>query len=149
MAGRITAEAYRAGRMIEDLLDLSRIEANGLPDLRLVSLGAVVRSAVERVRPSADMKSVEIAVSLRAGGVPQVRGDEAQLVSAVSNLLDNAVKYSERKSSVKVKARRGEDGRAEISVRDRGIGIPSADLERIFERFYRVDQARSRDTGGT
>lgn len=149
LAGRITAEAYRAGRMIEDLLDLSRIEANGLPDLRLVSLEAVVRSAVERVRPSADMKSVEIAVSLRAGGVPQIRGDEAQLVSAVSNLLDNAVKYSERRSSVKVKARRVEDGRAEISVRDRGIGIPSADLERIFERFYRVDQARSRDTGGT
>jgi signal transduction histidine kinase len=77
-----------------------------------------------------------------------VSGDRSQLVSAVTNLLDNAVKYSERGESVDVDASAA-DGVICISVRDHGIGIPSRDLERIFERFYRVDRARSRATGGT
>jgi two-component system, OmpR family, sensor histidine kinase SenX3 len=77
-----------------------------------------------------------------------VSGDQSQLVSAVTNLLDNAVKYSERGESVEVDASAA-DGFICISVRDHGIGIPSRDLERIFERFYRVDRARSRETGGT
>jgi two-component system sensor histidine kinase SenX3 len=149
LAERITAEAHRAAQMIEDLLDLSRIEAHGLPVRDPVSADAMVRAAVERVRPTAEMKGVEIVTSLRIDGPPEIPGDEAQLVSAVSNLLDNAVKYSDRDSTVKVKVRRGDDGWVEISVRDRGIGIPSKDLERIFERFYRVDRARSRVTGGT
>jgi two-component system sensor histidine kinase SenX3 len=77
-----------------------------------------------------------------------VFGDRRQLVSAVTNLLDNAVKYSEPGSTVDVAART--DGRwVDVTVRDRGIGIPRRDLERIFERFYRVDRARSRETGGT
>ncbi len=75
-------------------------------------------------------------------------GDRSQLVSAVANLLDNAVKYSEPGESVEVDATAA-DGAICISVRDHGIGIPSRDLERIFERFYRVDRARSRATGGT
>jgi two-component system sensor histidine kinase SenX3 len=77
-----------------------------------------------------------------------VYGDRRQLVSAIYNLLDNAVKYSDAGSSVDVSA--STDGRdVHIAVRDHGIGIPARDLERVFERFYRVDQARSRQTGGT
>jgi two-component system sensor histidine kinase SenX3 len=77
-----------------------------------------------------------------------VPGDAAQLTSAVANLLDNAVKYSDPASAVVVEVSAGE-GRVAIAVRDAGIGIPSKDLERVFERFYRVDRARSRETGGT
>jgi two-component system sensor histidine kinase SenX3 len=77
-----------------------------------------------------------------------VRGDRRQLVSAVHNLVDNAIKYSEDESSVQVSVEES-NGWVDISVADHGIGIPSRDLERIFERFYRVDRARSRDTGGT
>jgi two-component system sensor histidine kinase SenX3 len=149
LAERITGEAHRAARMIEDLLDLSRIEGHGLPAQEPVSLDAVVQQAVERVRPAAEKKGVHIVTSLRIDGPPDVPGDEVQLVSAVSNLLDNAVKYSDRKSTVRIKVRQGPLGWAEVTVRDRGIGIPSKDIERIFERFYRVDRARSRETGGT
>ena len=148
LADRIATEAYRAGRMIEDLLDLSRIEAHGLRDLQLVAVDGVVRSAIERVRSMADRKGVEVSPP-RVTHSPQVPGDEAQLVSAVSNLLDNAVKYSDGGSPVKVKIRVTNDGWVEVSVRDKGIGIPAKDLQRIFERFYRVDRARSRQTGGT
>ena len=76
------------------------------------------------------------------------RGERRQLVSAVANLVDNAVKYSEAGSTVSVQART-DGGWVDVVVRDRGIGIPRRDLERIFERFYRVDRARSRETGGT
>jgi two-component system sensor histidine kinase SenX3 len=77
-----------------------------------------------------------------------ILGDRRQLVSALYNLLDNAVKYSDDGSEVEIRA--STNGRTvDVEVRDRGIGIPSSDLERIFERFYRVDQARSRQTGGT
>ncbi len=84
----------------------------------------------------------------RADPAPLVRGDERQLVSAVANLLDNAVKYSEPGSKVEVTSSRS-GGWVRLAVRDQGIGIPAKDLERIFERFYRVDRARSRETGGT
>lgn len=149
LADRITAEADRAGRMIEDLLDLSRIEAHGVPAWKPSSLDAVVQQAVDRVQPTAEMRGVDIVASLRIDNPRMVAGDEVQLVSAVANLLDNAVKYSDPASTVKVKVRDSGDGWVEVTVRDRGIGIPARDLERIFERFYRVDRARSRVTGGS
>ena len=149
LSNRISAEAERAGRMIEDLLDLSRIEAHGLRAREPVGVESVIRSAIERVRPIAELRGVEVSAALRGIGAIRVPGDEAQLVSAISNLLDNAVKYSDGGPSVKVRARETVDGWVEISVRDKGIGIPAKDLERIFERFYRVDRARSRETGGT
>jgi two-component system sensor histidine kinase SenX3 len=106
-----------------------------------------VQEAFDRVRPAAEQRGIEIDV----GRVPAsmvVAGDRRQLVSAVTNLLDNAVKYSEPGSTVQLTTRT--DGRwVDVTVRDHGIGIPRRDLERIFERFYRVDRARSRDTGGT
>ncbi len=147
LARRVVAEADRAGHMIEDLLDLSRIEAEGLQGPQLVGVDAVVSSAVERVGPLADLRKVEVATDSVPHGL-HIGGVESQLVSAVANLVDNAVKYSGVGSTVRVKVKLSGSW-VDISVRDRGIGIPAKDLERIFERFYRVDRARSRETGGT
>jgi two-component system sensor histidine kinase SenX3 len=99
------------------------------------------------VEPAAEQRGIEFAVE-EAPTRLTVIGERRQLVSAVTNLLDNAVKYSEPGSTVEVRART--DGTwVDVTVRDHGIGIPRRDLERIFERFYRVDRARSRETGGT
>ena len=144
---RIAVEAERAARIIDDLLDLSRIEAGGASassDVRVVDL---FEASVERVRPLAERRAVTIAVAPVRPELHLV-ADERQLVSAVANLLDNAVKYSEEGSEVELSA--AEDGEwLELVVRDHRIGIPQRDLERVFERFYRVDRARSRHTGGT
>ncbi|MDQ4068478.1 MAG: ATP-binding protein [Actinomycetota bacterium] len=147
LAERITAEAERAGQLIAGLLDLSRIEAGGLHDREKLDVAAVVGAAVARVEPLADQLGVELRALPGADGL-FVEGDEHQLVSAVTNLLENGVKYSDERSVVEV-ATAASDGWVDIVVRDGGIGIPSKDLERVFERFYRVDRARSRDTGGT
>jgi two-component system sensor histidine kinase SenX3 len=148
LATRITAEAERAGRLIEGLLDLSRIEAGGFPGGQRVDVGTVVRAAVERVGHLAEQLGVAV-VGPPDDVAPTVEGDENQLVSAVVNLLENAVKYSDERSPVEVTIGASAPGRVDVVVRDRGIGIPAKDLERIFERFYRVDRARSRETGGT
>jgi two-component system sensor histidine kinase SenX3 len=154
LAARMHIEAFRVARIIDDLLDLSRIESEEAPLREPVPVHLLVAEAVDRIRPLAEHRHITI----DAGEAPRrlsVVGDRRQLVSALHNLLENAVKYSDDGSSVQVKARavadRTQAGGAwvEISVRDRGIGIPSRDIERIFERFYRVDRARARDTGGT
>ena len=147
LAERITAEAERAGQLIEGLLDLSRLEAGGLHDVEELEASAVVAAAVARVDPLAEQLGVELVSRTGAEGLV-VEGDERQLVSAVANLLENAVKYSDEGSAVEVEAA-GRPGWVDVVVRDSGIGIPAKDLERVFERFYRVDRARSRDTGGT
>jgi len=148
---RLTAsmqrEAIRLGHIIEDLLDLSRIEAEEAPLSEPVPVHLIVADAVERVRTKADHRGIHVAVP----PVDQtliVLGDRRQLVSAIDNLLENAVKYSDDGSSVRLTAGLVE-GVLAIAVEDHGIGIPTRDLERIFERFYRVDRARARDTGGT
>lgn len=147
LAGRMQNEAYRVARVIEDLLDLSRLEAQETARHEPVGVQAVVGAAVEQVLPSAGLRSVRLAVSDLPGSWT-VLGDHRQLVSALANLLENAVKYSEEGAVVEVAG--ATDGRSiELVVRDRGIGIPSRDLDRIFERFYRVDRGRGRDTGGT
>jgi two-component system sensor histidine kinase SenX3 len=107
----------------------------------------VLHEAAERVRGAADAVGIPLNVPPVATDLV-VAGDRSQLVSAVTNLLDNAVKYSEPGEPVEVDAT-VVDGSVCISVCDHGIGIPARDLERIFERFYRVDRARSRATGGT
>jgi two-component system sensor histidine kinase SenX3 len=147
LASRITSEAERAGRLIDGLLDLSRIEAGGPTEAGRVDIEAVVDAAVERVEPLAQQVAVELVRRPGPAGVA-IRGDEHQLVSAVVNLLENAVKYSDTGSAVEL-ATSAAGGWVDVVVRDRGIGIPAKDLERIFERFYRVDRARSRETGGT
>jgi two-component system sensor histidine kinase SenX3 len=147
LAERLAAEAFRVGNTIDDLLELSRLEvATGLA-ADTVSVAQFVADAVERVRGAAEQRGIEIEVE-EAPVRLTVVGDRRQLVSAVTNLVDNAVKYSEPGSAVAVRART--DGVwLDVTVRDHGMGIPRRDLERIFERFYRVDRARSRETGGT
>jgi two-component system sensor histidine kinase SenX3 len=147
LAARILSEADRATRIIEDLLDLSRIEAEGVQVRRRVSVGELLAEAAERARPTAEHCGITLDVSVPDDGV-EVVGDDRQLVSALTNLLDNAVKYSERDSTVQATVTTGE-GWLDVAVADRGVGIPTKELARIFERFYRVDRARSRATGGT
>jgi two-component system sensor histidine kinase SenX3 len=147
LADRVQDEASRLGHIVDDLLDLSLIEAQEAPTRKPVRVHVVLHEAAERVRGAADVGGIPLTVPPVATDLI-VTGDQSQLVSAVTNLLDNAVKYSERGEPVEVDAEAA-DGAVCISVRDHGIGIPSRDLERIFERFYRVDRARSRVTGGT
>jgi len=147
LADRVQREATRLGRIVDDLLDLSLIEAQEAPIREPVPVHIVLHEAAERVRGAADAVGTPLSVSPVATDLV-VTGDSSQLVSAVTNLLDNAVKYSEPGDPVEVDAAVVDESVC-ISVRDHGIGIPSRDLERIFERFYRVDRARSRATGGT
>lgn len=160
LAGRMLAEAERAANTIDDLMELSRIELGGDRVVERVRVGHLVAAAVDRVRElaarngipvssgdadddSGDVGSDDVALDDLA-----VDGDRRQLVSALGNLVENAVKYSEPGSPVRV-AVRAVDGMVEIRVIDHGVGIPANDVGRVFERFYRVDQARSRATGGT
>ena len=147
LAERMVGEAFRVGRTIDDLLALTQIEADEAGMRDEVPVHLFVAEAVERVRPAAEQHDITIEVSEPAARLVVI-GDRRQLVSATYNLLENAVKYSDPGSSVQVRART--DGRwIDLSVADHGIGIPRRDLERVFERFYRVDRARSRETGGT
>jgi len=146
-AGRMRQEAARLTSLVQDLITLSRIQAaDPIPDPAPASLDAVVAEALDRCRMKATSRGIELA----AEGTRHlsVLGDEDLLVTALRNLLDNAVAYSPEKTRVTVATRRVRDV-IELSVSDQGIGIPERDLERIFERFYRVDTARSRVTGGT
>ena len=146
-AGRIAHEADRLGRLVRELIDLSRLQGGEpLPELAPVAVDDVVAEAVDRTRTAARAKGLEIAV----GGQRElvVRGVEGQLATAVTNLLANAVAYSAGESRIAVAAR-ARSGFAEIAVTDSGIGIPRSDRQRVFERFYRVDQSRASSTGGT
>ena len=155
LAARIQTEAFRLAHTVDDLLQLGQIEASAETEAVLVYVGELVEAAIERTAATADLAGVAVTVFPVAGDLSVV-GDRRQLVSALANLLENAVKYSEPGSEVEVQARSLDGGgpadggpMVEIEVTDHGIGIPASDLERVFERFYRVDPARSRDTGGT
>ena len=146
LAARMGTEAERAADLVGDLLDLSRVEGAGRTDPRLLMVDRVAAEAQARVQAAAEERGIRL--ESRAPEATEMDGDSAQLVSAVSNLLDNAVKYSDPGSKVELEVL-VDDTRVAFLVRDQGIGIPTRDHQRIFERFYRVDQARSRDTGGT
>ncbi len=147
LSGKMVDEALRVGRTIDDLLELSRIELGGEAVKDAVSVSMVIAEAVDRARPLSERRAIEVQ-SIEASDRMKVLGDRRQLVSALGNLVENAVKYSERGSKVEVSAHT--DGTwVRFSVRDYGLGIPTRDMDRIFERFYRVDRARSRETGGT
>ena len=146
LSDHLVEEAHRAVRTIDDLLKLSEIESTRLGD-ELVDLNSVVQRAIGRGRVVDAGRGVEI-TALDGPEPLVVRGDERQLVSAIGNLVENAVKYSLPGDVVQVRTK--VDGTAvEVMVADQGIGIPRRDLDRVFERFYRVDRARSRNTGGT
>jgi two-component system sensor histidine kinase SenX3 len=147
LAQRIHTEAFRIGRVIDDLLDLSRIESEESPPREPVLVNLVIAEAVERVRATAEQRSIEVEVDEPSPPVA-VLGDRRQLTSAVYNLLENAVKFSYDGGRVHCMGI-AKDDEVVISVSDQGSGIPTRDLERVFERFYRVDHGRSRQTGGT
>ena len=147
-ASKMRQEAQRLTNLVQDLITLSRIQAvEPVPDPRPVALDTVVAEAVDRCRMRANARGITLA-SVGSRGL-SVLGDEDLLVTALRNLLENAVAYSPEKTRVVITIRKTPEGHAELSVADQGIGIPERDLERIFERFYRVDPARSRATGGT
>jgi len=147
LSEKMVDEAIRVGRTIDDLLELSRIEFGGEAVKDEVDAQAIISESISRVSPLASTHAIKVAmVDFR--GPLKVVGDRRQLVSAIGNLVENAVKYSEVGSAVEVTAR-GDGDWVEFTVKDFGLGIPSRDLDRVFERFYRVDRARSRDTGGT
>lgn len=147
LADRVVREADRLGHIVDDLLNLSLIEAQEAPTREPVPIHLLVQEAVEQVRVAATARSIPIEFTI--GRQPlTVVCDQRQVVSALTNLLDNAVKYSDPGRPVLVSTE-ADGSTASVVIRDQGVGIPSRDLERIFERFYRVDQARSRATGGT
>jgi two-component system sensor histidine kinase SenX3 len=147
LAQRIHSEAFRISRIIDDLLDLSRIENEESPPREPVLVNLVMAEAAERVRSAAEQRGVEIELEEPSPPVA-VLGDRRQLTSALYNLLENAVKFSYEGGVVDfIGYLDGDD--VVIAVADKGLGIPTRDLERIFERFYRVDHGRSRSTGGT
>jgi two-component system sensor histidine kinase SenX3 len=146
-AGRMVGEAQRLSALVQEILELSRLQVAGaLKDIALVDLDAVVAESVDRARTGATAKDMSFHVGGESGA--QVFGDAAMLVQAVRNLLDNAVRYSPPSTTVGVGVR-SRDGIVEIAVVDQGIGISAEEQDRVFERFYRVDPARSRETGGT
>jgi two-component system sensor histidine kinase SenX3 len=147
LAQRIHSEAFRISRIIDDLLDLSRIENEESPPREPVLVNLVMAEAAERVRSAAEQREVEIKLEEPSPPVA-VLGDRRQLSAALYNLLENAVKFSYEGGVVEFTGIvDGND--VVIAVADKGLGIPTRDLERIFERFYRVDHGRSRSTGGT
>ena len=147
LASRMVTEAERASRTIDDLLELSRIEFGDDTEFAEVSVLAIAAEAESRISAAAEQAGVEVV--LRVPMELTLVGDRRQIVSAVFNLLDNAVKYSTAGSEVTVTAELTPTGTVRLGVTDVGVGIPQRDLDRIFERFYRVDRARSRETGGT
>ena len=145
-AARMRTESQRLAALVHEIIELSRLQVAGaLQEPTLVEVAEVVAEAVERAATAATAKGVEI--TARVGG-GRVYGDRDLLVTAVRNLVDNAVAYSESGTRVGVGVHE-RDGVVEVAVVDQGIGIAPQEQERIFERFYRVDPARSRATGGT
>ena len=147
---QLRSETERLAQLITDLLDLARLESEeGVQNPQPVDVRGVLIVALARLRPAARRKNITLSWK-RSGNAAlyAVRGDETQLVSMFANLVDNAIKYTPPGGRVEVS---GEPSEGEVVVRvsDTGIGIPPENLSRIFERFYRVDKARSKATGGT
>lgn len=149
LSARLAEEVTRLSATIDDLLQLAGIEFGEDAELDDVSVPSIVEEAVGRLRTAAEARSIRVVVDIATDSHTVVRGDRRQLVSALSNMVDNAIKYSGDSSEVTVRAADAEGSTVRIVVEDHGIGIPARDLDRIFERFYRVDRARGRQTGGT
>ncbi len=146
-AGNLYKESRRLGSLVQEIIQLSRLQSAELSKTgELVDLEGIVHESVERNQVIAEAKNITLDVVAPSGVV--VYGDHEMLTMAVKNLIENAILYSESDSTVGI-GLRSVSGIAEIAVTDHGVGIAPEDQERIFERFYRVDPSRSRDTGGT
>jgi two-component system phosphate regulon sensor histidine kinase PhoR len=145
LAGRISRETERLDALVRDLLDLSRVERGTLA-VEPVDLAGLTKEVVGSYADRAEDRHIELRSELQAHTT--VRGDRAQLALLISNLVDNALRYTQSRGKVCVRLETLET-RAVLQVADDGRGIPSNELTRIFERFYRVDKARARQTGGT
>jgi two-component system sensor histidine kinase SenX3 len=146
-AARMQHESDRLGRLVHEIIVLSRLQgAEPLPEPVAVSVDRVVTEVLDRSRATADARQITV-VSGGERGL-EVSGSESQLITALGNLVDNAIAYSPEHTRVAIGIRQ-RDALVEVSVSDQGMGIAEADLDRIFERFYRADPARSRATGGT
>lgn len=146
-ADKMLIESKRLANMVGELIELSRLQgAEPLPDLEAVDVDTVVAEALSRYKVAADNADIGITTDAPTGY--RVLGDQSLLVTALANLVANAIAYSPNGSPVSISRRRRGDN-IEIAVTDRGIGIARADQERVFERFFRADKARSRATGGT
>jgi two-component system sensor histidine kinase SenX3 len=146
-ATRMQKESKRLSDLVQEIINLSRLQySDPLLDASLISVDDVVEQAISQAQVNADDRKIELILGPKSDAT--VTGDRNQLVMAVHNLIENAINYSEGGTKVSIN-REIEDGIVNVSVIDQGIGISESEIERIFERFYRVDQARSRETGGT
>lgn len=146
-AKRMHKESTRLAALVQDIIELSRLQgANVAQQAHPVDINTVVAEAVDRSQLPAESKNIEIVVGGRTNAM--VYGDQDLLVTALRNLIDNAIRYSPENTRVGVGVR-ARDGLVAVSVTDQGEGLSPEDQERVFERFYRVDSARSRHTGGT
>ena len=146
LAERIVRESFRMAGIVNDLLDLSRIEFGRSTEWERIEMNGVIKEVIALSQDNARRHKVELVTS--GDFAAEVFGDRSQLISAFSNLVENAVKYSDEDRLVKIIGNVGADDMS-IAIIDQGLGIAPKDHERIFERFYRVDRARSRSTGGT
>ena len=146
-AGRMQTETRRLSHLVQEIIELSRVQGNSaLTDGQPVEVDDVITEAVALNRNFALGSRIEVAVGGTSG--LRVFGSSAMLTTAMSNLISNAITYSDADTRIGVSVRR-DGGMVELSVKDQGIGISKENLERVFERFFRVDRARSRDTGGS
>jgi two-component system, OmpR family, sensor histidine kinase SenX3 len=146
-AERIHHESARMGRLVNELLELTRLQgAEPLPTPEPVAVDWVIAEVIDRTRTTASAKGIEVIYGGPKGAT--VYGSDSQVATAVTNLVENAIAYSGEDTKVELTLRQDDDW-VEIDVADQGIGIAPHDVDRIFERFYRADQARSRSTGGT
>ncbi|MGX5718194.1 sensor histidine kinase [Arthrobacter sp. MAHUQ-56] len=146
-AQRMHKESARLAALVQDIIELSRLQgASVIQEGRPVDINAVIAEAVDRSQLPAESKNITIVVGGRTDG--KVFGDQDLLVTALRNLIDNAIRYSPANTRVGIGVR-SREGLVSISVTDQGEGLSAEDQERVFERFYRVDSARSRHTGGT
>ena len=146
-AGKMQSEAKRLSELVQEIINLSRLQSHDpLAAAYEVEIEEVVQISIAQSQSNAERRRIEVSYSNNGTGV--VIGDRDQLIMAVHNLIENAINYSPEQTKVSVSTEII-DGLIEIKVADQGIGIPENEQERIFERFYRVDPARSRETGGT
>ena len=144
---RMKIEATRLSNLVQEIIDLSRIQnQDAMSKAVILNLKSIIEEAIYLSKVRAEKRDIEI--NFIAEEEIEFFGDKKQLVMAISNLIENAINYSPEHTVVSVVLKKNE-GFAEIAIKDQGVGIAEADLNRIFERFYRVDSARSRETGGT